>query len=652
MPIFKYDREPDEFAIHKEDKFLVSNNRLFVLQSSSPDLAAFVDQVHWPTPVSDNWMHPNGCFFIVQDLSTGRIAKSTDGTLRVVRRRYQPDGTLINHLCAFGGQVTLRLQDFCVPGQDVWVRRLTLSYRGHKPCRVRLIVFFAPRTGDADGVVHGERTESGFLFRGRDDAPFIGLHLDLPVAAWLLSEFAYPRAALGELRAEGEHQPADRVELAVATDLDLRPGQTETLHYAIAFGRTEGEVCALDTLDALYAQTRRWWCAWFREGVLIETQSRKVDWLYRVNLMVAKMCQAENGAVPYVGCGDYAARTWPRDTLWYAMGMDYAGHPAEAEKALEWCTTLKRKDDGSFYVNYLVDGDRPDWAQPEYDYFGEILTGFWLHYLFTRREEWLAKHWEFLHGCADAIVTLLDGNGLVRADTSIWEDHLAQNTFTSGVCAFGLWCAARAAETLGHRELAARWEGTAQKIKQALLTLTYDAGRGCVTVAPGDPHVDGAVLALGSWFPLLTGEEKFTRGLATLVETLWHNELGGLKRREAEENTPRQDWDKFPWPGVTLWAADAFLEAGRQRDAARCLNWVIDHAMPEGIIAENIHPRGYSRFPMPSYSSAGFVRTLIRLGGLEFDGRLWRGRPGVLPRLGRVRLHNIRPQMTDSRQQT
>ncbi len=382
--------------------------------------------------------------------------------------------------------------------------------------------------------------------------------------------------------------------------------------------------------------------------MIVETKNRKVNWLYRVNLMIAKMCQAENGAVLYVGCDDYGARAWPRDGIWYAIGMDYAGHHAEAEKALQWCTTLKRKDDGLFYVNYLVDGDQPDWTQPEFDYFGEILAGFWLHYLFTRQPEWLAQHGVFLRGCAEAIVNLLDENNLVRADTSIWEDHLAQNTFTSGMCAFGLWCAARVAETLGHGELALFWEGTGQRMKQAILTLPYDATRGCLTVSPGSHYVDGAVLTLNSWFPLLRGEEKFERGLLAIVDALWHDALGGLKRREAEENTPRQDWDKFPWPGVTLWAADAFVEAGRWQDATRCLDWVIDHAMPEGIIAENVHPRGHSRFPMPSYSSAGFARTLIRLGGLEFDGHLRYGKPVALPRVGQVRLHNFRGERIET----
>lgn len=63
--------------------------------------------------------------------------------------------------------------------------------------------------------------------------------------------------------------------------------------------------------------------------------------------------------------------------------------------------------------------------------------------------------------------------------------------------------------------------------------------------------------------------------------------------------------------------------------------------MPEGILAENVHPGGHSRFPMPSYSSVGFARTLIRLGGLVFDGRLRRRMPVILPGIGRVRLRNV-----------
>jgi len=667
MPTFRYDRPPDEFAVRREDRFPVSNGRLFVMQSSSPDLAAFVDDVRWPSPASDNWIHPHGCFLMAQDLRTGLVAKSTDGTLQRARRRYLPDGALHTVLLGFKGRLALRVWDFVVPNRDIWVRRVEVATALPGVSRIRLIYFLAPRTGDEAGVLRAERLPSGFLFYGCGLAPFVALHCDRPLDAWLLAGSAYPRAGVGDLPsaggdlpAPGNLRPTDRLELAAAVDLLVQRDRV-VVHFALAFGERAGDVEAPGPLRSMYAVTRRWWRGWLAGGVTVQTPSRRINGLYRTSLVIARMCQASNGAVTYAGCGDYGARAWARDAVWYAIGMDYAGHHHEAERALEWCASLKRKNDGTFYANYLVDGDRPDWEQPEYDQLGLILAGFWVHHLFAGREEWLAHHWPFLRSCADAIVGLTDDSGLVREDTSIWEDRLAQNTFTSGVCAFGLWCAARIAGTLGHRGLAASWRDSALRIRRAVLARTYNAARGCLVESPGSRYVDGAVLTLGSWFPILRGSARFERGLSAIVTRLWHDGLRGLRRREMEDNTPRQDWDKFPWPGVTLWAVDALVEAGRSREsgrrrwprgrlkqAARCLRWVAEHAMPEGILGENVHPGGHSRFPMPSYSSVGFARTLIRLGGLMFDGQLRSGRPVILPGIGRVRLRGPRTERPEA----
>lgn len=582
MPTFRYDQPPDEFAVRREDRFPISNGRLFVMQSSSPDLAAFVDDVRWPSPASDNWMHPHGCCLMAQDLRTGRMARSTDGTLRVARRRYLPDGILRTDLVGFQGRLALRVRDFVVPGRDIWVRRVEVAAAQPGLRHLRLIHFLAPRTGDEAGILRAERLPSGFLFHGCARAPFVALHCDHPLDAWLLVESAYSRAGVGDLPsgaadlvarggdlpAPGHQRPAERLELAAAVDMALEPGPA-VIHFALAFGERAHDVEAPGLLHSTYAATRRWWRGWLAGGVVVETASRRINALYRTSLVVARMCQASNGSVTYAGCGDYGARAWPRDAVWYAIGMDYAGHHQEAERALEWCASLKRREDGTFYANYLVDGDRPDWEQPEHDQSGLVLAGFWVHHLFVRRKELLARHWPVLRGCADTIVGLVDGSGLVREDTSIWEDRLAQNTFTSGVCAFGLWCAARIAGTLGHRGPAASWEGAAQRIRRAVLARTYNPARGCLVENPVSRHLDGAVLTLNSWFPVLRGSARFERGLPAIVAGLWHDGLGGLRRREMEDNTPRQDWDKFPWPGVTLWAVDAYVEAERSKATGR-----------------------------------------------------------------------------------
>lgn len=653
MVVFAYDKEVEEFPQHFEDRLLVSNNRLFVLQATHPDLYAFIDDLRWPTPASDNWMHDRGCFFMIQDVQNGEMARSIDGTMVHKRRKYSPDGSLLNILQAFDSTFILSIRDFCVPHKDIWVRRLKVRSTSGREKKIRLILFIAPRTGNEKRILEGQRLENdAFIFNGSKGAPYVAVASDKEVRRYLLSKQAYQKAFVGTFKEEAQTEEANRVELALAIDLNLGPGETELVNFSISLGTTREE--ALRYLnrdarepDAFYLHTRKWWEEWFKKGTVFRSSCPKLNWLYQVNLMVSKMCQAQNGAVPYTGCGDYDGMTWVRDNVWYAMGMDYAGHFEEAQKALDWCLSLERRENGSFYTNYLVDPHTPKWTQIEHDFMGEILTGIWVHYLFTQDKSFLSERWEAIREYAGIILQNISGNGLIDDDFSIWEDNPSQNTFTSGVCAFGLWCASQMAKVLGEPYLSQQWEHSSKTVVEALQDLCYSQELECLTESPNSAFIDGSVLALFSWFPLFRGKHKFDKCIDRICSRLWHKEIGGLRRREKELCNPKQDWDKFPWPGVTLWAADALLE----RDdpwALKFLDWVIQKAMPEGILAENVHSTSFSRFPMPSYSSMGLIRTLLCLADLRFDGFVKQKGPVLNTRYGEIRLENLPPHLREN----
>ena len=101
-----------------------------------------------------------------------------------------------------------------------------------------------------------------------------------------------------------------------------------------------------------------------------------------------------------------------------------------------------------------------------------------------------------------------------------------------------------------------------------------------------------------------------------MTKKLWDPEIGGLRRRE-EVRAPFGDWDIYPWIGCTLWLADAFIELGEIQKAEECISWVKDSQIA-GILPENLHYDGPHRFPMFSYSSAGYVRTLLHLNKIQF----------------------------------
>ncbi|MCL4416021.1 MAG: glycoside hydrolase family 15 protein [Actinobacteria bacterium] len=643
---FIYDEEVEDLSEHIEDKLIVSNNRIFVLQSTNPELFAFVDDIRWPNPASDNWMYSHGCFFMVQDLQSKDMARSIDGTLTHKKRKYIPNGSLLNVLGAFDSAITLSLYDFCVPNKDLWVRRLRVKNVSKIDKNIRIILFIAPRTCNEKGILKGRKLKNNvFIFDGNIEAPYVAIACDNKVDDYIISRDAYQNAYIGNFEEDKRIEDPDRVELALAIDLSLKTAETKLVNFFISFGKTRDDVLQLINQitinsDELFVQTRKWWGNWFKEGITFHSSSAKLDWLYRVNLMVSKMCQAENGAVPYIGCGDYDRMAWVRDNVWYAVGMDYSGHFDEAQKALDWCFMLKRRKDGCLYTNYLVDPNVPKWTQLEHDFYGEILTGIWVHYIFTQNKDYLSEGWITIKNCAEIIIKNISQNGLIAQDYSIWEDNLSQNTFTSGVSAFGLLCASQIAEALGKIPLHEQWRHYSEDIVKAIKDLCYKQEIECFTESPDSIYIDGSVLILFSWFPIFRVESKFYKCVENICNRLWHKKIGGLRRREKELNNPRQDWDKYPWPGVTLWAADAYLEMGDDR-AFKFLNWVIKNAMPEGILAENVHPTHFSRFPMPSYSSMGLVRTLLCLAGIRFNGYINRESPILKDKYGEIRLENL-----------
>lgn len=155
---------------------------------------------------------------------------------------------------------------------------------------------------------------------------------------------------------------------------------------------------------------------------------------------------------------------WVRDGSYAIQAMTRLGMYTEARKGLEFM--LKAPSgyfkhyiytDGKDYgpgVDYQISltryfgngkeecdytGDGPN---IEYDDFGLFLITF-SDYVERSCDSTFLKKWENIVSAkvADATISCIDTNSLIKADSGPWEHHLAmprQYTFTSGVCARGL----------------------------------------------------------------------------------------------------------------------------------------------------------------------------------------------------------------------
>ncbi|MBS0351774.1 MAG: glycoside hydrolase family 15 protein, partial [Proteobacteria bacterium] len=93
-----------------------------------------------------------------------------------------------------------------------------------------------------------------------------------------------------------------------------------------------------------------------------------------------------------------------------------------------------------------------------------------------------------------------------------------------------------------------------------------------------------AVFAFGVFPP---EDEKVKSTMAQIEKILRSG--GGISRYQGD-TFYRQTAQSNPWFVTTLWLAQYKIACGHLDEALAILNWVADHALASGVLAEQIHP--------------------------------------------------------------
>jgi GH15 family glucan-1,4-alpha-glucosidase len=116
-------------------------------------------------------------------------------------------------------------------------------------------------------------------------------------------------------------------------------------------------------------------------------------------------------------------------------------------------------------------------------------------------------------------------------------------------------------------------------------------------------------------------DPKMISTMSDLRERLWVGSgVGGMARYENDYyHQVSKDVPGNPWFLCTLWLADYLAERADDEkgiaEAVEMLKWVIDHALPSGVLAEQVHPftgKPLSVSPL-TWSHATFVATVHRI---------------------------------------
>jgi GH15 family glucan-1,4-alpha-glucosidase len=461
------------------------------------------------------------------------------------------------------------------------------------------------------------------------------------------------------------------VDSVLALDLDLAPMSKGTAHYWLCAARDWTAATDLDAkvrargVDRLIERTAYYWRLWLRkESPHLEHLPGKVRDLYRRSLLVMLTNTDQDGGIIAANDSDLIefnrdtySYIWGRDGALVARAYDMAGYPEPAQRFYAFASRAM-KQQGYLLHKYNADGSLASSWHPWADEAGNprlpiqedetalVLWSLWNHFVLYRDIEYIKPLYRpVIKNAADFMVRHRHGpTGLPAPCYDLWEERWGISAFTVGAVFGGLTAASLFCTVFGQEEIAETYRQAATAIRDAASAHLWreDLGRFCRALVPSgpggpagpagpgdspgadelvpDPVPDSSVWGLAAFGMYTVQDGRISATMGHLRDKLWIGSgTGGMARFENDlYYRASPDAVGNPWPICTLWLADYLIDQASTEDelkaAVALLEWVADHALPSGILSEQIHPltgQPLSASPL-TWSHAAFVSTCLR----------------------------------------
>jgi GH15 family glucan-1,4-alpha-glucosidase len=378
--------------------------------------------------------------------------------------------------------------------------------------------------------------------------------------------------------------------------------------------------------------------------------------LYRRSLLILRTQIDDGGAIIAANDFDIAhygrdtySYMWPRDGALVVGALVDAGYSQVSRRFFDFCHRVIT-DEGYLLHKYNPDGSlASSWhgwyfegrkeLPVQEDETALVVWALWRHFERFRDVEFIKPHYRGLVvRAANWLVDYRDEeSGLPLPSWDLWEERRGVLAWTVGATWAGLQAAANFADAFGEGDLAAAYRGAADEMRAGAEAHLWspDLGRFARMVKRRedggwdvDPTIDASLFGLWYLAPSFEGRGMFApddpRIVATMEavrERLWvKTDVGGVARYENDyyhqvsqdvENVPGN-----PWFICTLWLAQWYVATAKTRDdlepALDILNWAAAHALPSGVMAEQVHP--YTNAPLSvsplTWSHATLVMTV------------------------------------------
>lgn len=580
--------------------------------------------------------------------------------------QYMPD-TLVTDVNLYNEAlgILLRCNDAVDFHENVFVRKMSIENFHEKKREIR--VFFASDfsiSGNDVGDTAAFDPKTGGIVHYKDDIYF--LVNGKTEGSDGLTGFAVGQKGLGGL--EGTYRDAEdgklsgnpiaqgAVDSVFSVSLEIEGTSAATAFFWICAGRNWEQVRVIDAIvkdkhpDTIISRTSDYWHLWVsKENPRLELLSNEIENLYRRSLLILRTQIDWKGGILAGNDSDVIrfnrdtySYVWPRDGAIVANALDQAGFSELSQRfyqfagdALELGGYLLHKynPDGTLASSWhpWLNKGHPQLPIQE-DETALVIWALWHHFVYRRDVEFIKPLYKsFIKKAADFMCDYRDKEtGLPAPSYDIWEERRGILSFTvaavfSGITAASLFC-----EAFGETDVADRYRRAAAEIRDGASTYLWrpELNRFCRMIFRGDNgaiEVDSTrdaslagLFAFGLYSP---HDPKIISTMEDLREKLWvKTEVGGMARYEGDiYHRVSNDFPGNPWFVCTLWLADFFADRAETEteisSAVDLLKWVTNHALPSGVLAEQVHPlTGIPLSVSPlTWSHATFVATVHRV---------------------------------------
>lgn len=334
---------------------------------------------------------------------------------------------------------------------------------------------------------------------------------------------------------------------------------------------------------------------------------------------------------------------WPRDGALIAHALDRSGYVSLTSRFYDFCKRAITKE-GFLLHKYNPDGSVGSswhpWINPagekqfpiQEDETALVLYTLWHHHELAKTLEHARDDYDkFVVPAAGFLASYKDASGLPLPSYDLWEERYGVHAFTVASVYAGLLAASKFAEYFQDKARMVYYREAAVKVKSAVEQFMYSEqekrfirslywNREKNTYEP-DMTLDASLYALFDFEMFAPNDPRITATMKAIREKLWiQSEVGGIGRYSDDYyHQVTHDIGKVPgnpWFICTLWYAEWVIAVanneGELKEAEDLIRWTMNHALPTGILAEQVHP--FTGEPMSvsplTWSHASFVKVV------------------------------------------